>query len=130
MRRALLVLLLALVALAPRSLRAEPAKLSDTHPKRYYYLHGGIAAGSLLATGVLSLAFTHHGPGYDLRSFGPDELVRLNFSASAAQLSDKLVAVSLTAPLFLQMSQGFDINMGNATLIYSETIGANLLMNQ
>ncbi len=75
---------------------------------RYYYLHTGLTLGSLLGTVVEEIVGSHHRPGYDLNRFGPDDSVRANFSGSSAHLSDKLLALNLTAPLMLQMSSGFD----------------------
>jgi membrane-associated phospholipid phosphatase len=106
---------------------AEPKDLSELRSNRYYYLHTGLTLAAFLGTGVEELASAHHGPGWDLDSFGPDDAVRRNFSESAARLSDKLLALNLTAPLFLQMSQGFGTRMANASLIYSEAISFNLL---
>ena len=107
--------------------RAEPTPLSELRSNRYYYLHTGIIAAGLVGTTVEELATIHHGPGFDLDRFGPDDSVRENFSAASANLSDKMLAVNVTMPLFLQMSQGFGTSMGNATLIYSEAHALNLL---
>ncbi len=105
---------------------AEP--LDEARSDRYYYLHAGLTLGAFVATGVEELVTTHHGAGYDLAPFSPDDAVRTNFSAAAANLSDKLVAVTMTAPLLLQMSQGFNTSMGNATVVYSEALSFNLLL--
>jgi len=108
--------------------RSEPRPLSEVRSDRYYYLHSGLTLGAFVATGVEELVTTHHGAGYDIGPFGPDDAVRSNFSAAAANLSDKLVAVTMTAPLLLQMSQGFNTSMGNASLIYVEALSFNLLL--
>lgn len=117
--------LAALLWLHVTEARAEP--LEQLRSNRYYYLHAGLTVGAFAATALEEIAFTHHGPGYDLTHFGPDEVIRANFSAAAANLSDKTLAVTITAPLFLQMSQGFGTRMGNASLIYSEAIAFNVL---
>lgn len=126
MRRALIGLaLVAAACFGVSELRAEP--LSERRSNAYYYLHGGLAAGSLLLTTVEELATVHHRAGYDLNAFGPDNSVRENFSAASAALSDKLLALDVSMPILLQMSNGFDTSMGNATLIYGEALGFNLL---
>jgi len=117
----------ALALAAPASVRAEPTRLSEQRSNRYYYLHTGVIAGALIGTTVEELWTTHHGAGWDLNRFGPDDSVRTNFSVAAAHLSDKMLAIDVTMPLFLQMSQGFDTSMGNATLIYMEAQAFNLL---
>ncbi len=123
--RIALGLALALAVSVPRSALAEP--LSERRSDRYYYLHAGLITGSLLLTAAEALATIHHGAGYDLRSFGPGDSVRENFSAASANLSDKLLAVNVLVPVFLQMSNGFDTSMGNATLIYGEAHAFNML---
>jgi len=115
-----------LVLATTQSARAEP--LSQPRTSRYYGLHASLTFGAFALIGVEELATVHHGPGYDLGQFGPDDAVRANFSEAAGNLSDKLLAVALTAPLFLQMSQGFDTSMGNASLIYAEAHGFDLLL--
>lgn len=120
-----LCLALALSASLSAPARAEP--LSERRSNRYYYLHAGLIGGGFLITGVEEILTIHHGAGYDLRSFGPDESVRENFSAASANLSDKFVALDVMMPLFLQMGSGFDTSMGNATLIYGEAHAFNLL---
>ena len=66
-------------------------------------------------------------PGWDLGPFPPDDLVRLNFSHSAHELSDHLVVLSVAAPVLVQLSNGFDTAFGNSMLIYAETYAANQL---
>lgn len=124
---ALVGLTLSLSLVAP-STRAEPHDLSERRSDRYYYLHSGLTLAALLGTATEEIVSSHHGPGYDLGRFGPDDSVRANFSASSAHLSDKLLALNVTAPLLLQMSDGFDTRMGNASLIYAEALSFNLLM--
>ncbi len=107
---------------------AAPKPLSEPRSRSYVYTHGALTLGALVATGIEELSMRYQHPGYDLGRFAPDDVVRAYFSASAASLSDKLLAVSVTTPLFLQMSHGFDTSMGNATLIYSQTLAFNLLL--
>jgi len=127
MRPAWVVLGLAIAACVSGTPPARAEPLSQQRSDRYYHLHGGLIAGSVLAAGVEEIVSVHHGAGYDLRSFGPDDSVRENFSAAAAALSDKLLALNVMMPVFLQMSGGFDTSMGNATLIYGEAHAFNLL---
>lgn len=130
MQRALVFVSLALAWLSAttRQARAEPRDLSEVQSDRYYYLHGGLAAAGFLGTAVEQILTSHHRPGYDLDAFGPDDSVRANFSESSAHLSDKTLALSVTGPLLLQMSQGFSTRMGNASLIYAEALSLNVLM--
>lgn len=108
--------------------RAQTRPLGEARSDRYYYMHGGLTLGAFALTAVEELATRGHGPGYDLASFGPDDVVRSNFSEAAAHLSDKLLAVTMTAPLFMQMSNGFDTSMANASLIYAESHAFDLLL--
>jgi membrane-associated phospholipid phosphatase len=107
--------------------RAETRPLAEPRTDRYYYLHGGLTLGAFVLSGVEEFAATYRGPGYDLVSFAPDDVVRENLSDSSAHFSDKLLLVTMTAPLFMQMSGGFDRSMGNASLIYAESQAFNLL---
>jgi membrane-associated phospholipid phosphatase len=127
MHSALVGVGMALAVFVASEATAEPRDLSEVQGNRYYYLHTGLTLASFLGTAVEEIVGSHHRPGYDLDRFGPDDAVRANFSASSANLSDKLLALNLTAPLFLQMSGGFDTPMGNATLIYAEAISFNVL---
>jgi len=125
--RVVLGLALAACVSSTAPARAEPTPLDQPRSNSYYRLHAGLIAGSLLVTAGEELATIHHGAGYDLNAFGPDDSVRDRFSASAAGLSDKLVAINVLMPVFLQMSGGFDTSMGNAMVIYGEAHAFNLL---
>lgn len=129
MQRALVGVGMALAIMSGLSKRAtaEPRDLSAVQSNRYYYLHTGLTAASFLGAAAEELIGSRSRPGYDLDPFGPDDAVRANFSGSSAHLSDKLLALNLTAPLLLQMSQGFDTRMGNATLVYAEAISFSVL---
>jgi membrane-associated phospholipid phosphatase len=120
-------LALSLFSAAAREADAEPRDLSEQQSSRYYYLHAGLTAAAFLGTAAEEIVSSRHSPGYDLGRFGPDDSVRANFSGSSAHLSDKLLALNLTAPLLLQMSEGFGTRMGNATLVYAEAISFNVL---
>lgn len=120
-------LALALCGVFEKRARAEPRDLSEVQSNRYYYLHSGLTAAGFLGTAVEQILTSHHRPGYDLDSFGPDDAVRANFSESSAHLSDKTLALTVTGPLLLQMSQGFGTRMGNASLIYAEALSLNVL---
>lgn len=129
MRYARIALGLALAVSAALSspARAEPTPLNERRSDRYYYLHAGLIGGSFLITTAEEIFTIHHGAGYDLQSWGPDDIVRENFSAASANLSDKLLALDVMMPIFLQMGGGFDTSMGNASLIYTEAHAFNLL---
>ena len=107
---------------------AEPRQLSEKRDGSYYALHLGLTVGGGLATIGGEQLFGNHGPGPYWGSFHPDDLVQLNFSQAAAGMSDRLLMLSVLAPLFFQMGAGFDTAMGNATLIYGEAHAANLFV--
>lgn len=120
-------LLLPLCSLLTCSAQAEP--LSEVRSRNYYYLHSGLTFMGVAGTALEEVLTLHHGAGYDLDAFGPDDVVRANFSDSAAQLSDKLLVASVMLPLAVQASQGFDTSMGNASLILAEASSLNLFLN-
>lgn len=126
LRATLRYCLAAALCLTPFSnLRAEP--LTERRSDRYYYLHSGLSVAALLATATEEIIATHHGAGYDLKAFWPDDSVRRNFSDAAADMSDRVLTLNVTAPLLLQMSEGFDTRMGNVATIYGEALSFNLL---
>jgi membrane-associated phospholipid phosphatase len=125
-RTATLAALCLSLALFSTKARAEP--LSTKHTDNYYWLHGGLIAGGALATGAVSLIAGDPGPGWDLKPFRPDLLVRRNFSESASGTSDMLLALTASTTLFAQASDGFTIEFGNAALIYGEAMMANIFV--
>lgn len=107
---------------------AEPKPLSEKRPRSYYALHVGLTVGVGAVTIGAERLFGNHGPGPYWGSFYPDDIVQLNFSASAAGMSDRLLMLAVATPVFVQMSSGFDTSMGNATLIYAEAHSLNLFV--
>lgn len=113
-------------AVAPVVARGE--SLSTAHTDQYYLAHGGAIAGGLVASLGVSLALGEHGPGYDLRRFSPDIAARSNFSMAASGVSDVLLGVTATTPLFAQASEGFTVEFGNASIVYGEAMVMNVLI--
>ena len=128
MRRVLFALALTASVALSRPAGAEPTPLSQKRASQYYYAHLGVAVGGLALTGLEEWLFSDHGPGPYWGSFYPDDLVQLNFSQSAAMMSDRFLGISVLAPVLVQMSQGFDTSMGNATLIYAEASSISLFV--
>jgi membrane-associated phospholipid phosphatase len=60
---------------------------------------------------------------------GFDMGVRSKFSASAAQISDMLVTLTILAPPLAHLGQGLDETYGKRTLLYGETLGVSLALN-
>jgi len=110
-----------------RSGAAEP--LDERRSSTYYYAHGGATVSGFLGSLLIESFGAGTGPGYELfPGYVVDEMTRLNFSESAADMSDRALALTVTLPLAAQMSDGFDTSLGNATLIYSQAHAANLLL--
>lgn len=114
--------------LSSRPAQADPISIEQRRTDAYYVTHGVIAGGGFALTGAAALALAHHGPGSTWGSFPPDDVVRLNFSESAATISDRLLLATTLLPVLVQMSDGFDTAMGNATLVYAEAHAATLLL--
>jgi membrane-associated phospholipid phosphatase len=128
MKTRLVLALTAISALATANAWADPVPLGKRHSDAYYAWHVGLTAGGIGLSGLESVVFAHHGPGPYWGDFFPDNVLSLTFSESAASLSDRLLLTSLSLPVFVQMSQGFDRSMGNATLIYAEAHSLNLFL--
>ncbi len=107
---------------------AEPKQLSEERTPDYYRWHAGLSAGGLVASIVSERLLRNHGSGPYWHSFHGDDLVELNFSDSAAALSDKVLLTTVLLPVATQMSVGFDTSMGNATLVYAEAHSLNLAL--
>jgi len=107
---------------------AKPKPLSERRSDTYYVVNGALTLSGVAAAGVESWVLGAHGPGFDLQAFAPDDSVRQNFSESAAAFSDKLRVLTVAAPLLLQMSQGFDLALGNAALVYAQAHSFTLFL--
>jgi membrane-associated phospholipid phosphatase len=116
----------AAVTLVAAGARAEP--LSEARSDSYYVWHGvGTGAALAGALGLTLIAPDQPGPDWALGSW--DRRARQNFSESAAKGSDQTLVLSVTLPVAIQMSDGFDTAFGNAALIYGEAQAANILLN-
>lgn len=120
-------ILLAVLLLA-QDAQADPRPLSEEHEWDYYALHGGLSGAGFVVSFLEDALLRDHGPGFDLVPFVPDDLVRLNFSQSAAHTSDVFLYSALSIPLLIQMSEGFNTSAGNAALIYTQAHSLNLLL--
>lgn len=102
---------------------AQGEPLSQKRSRDYYLFHSGLTVGGFALTGIEEWAFGNHGPGpgWGRYSFYPDDIVQLNFSQSAAEMSDRMLTLAVLTPMLVQMSSGFDTSMGNAALVYGET---------
>jgi membrane-associated phospholipid phosphatase len=99
--------------------RAEP--ISERRSEAYYWTHGGLTLGGFAAVGVMMSFGAPRTGGLQLfRHFGPDASVEHKLSASAADLSDRLLGFAIATPIAAQLSDGFDTRFGNAALIYTE----------
>jgi membrane-associated phospholipid phosphatase len=116
------------LSLLAQGARAEPRPLLERWSALEYRLHGGLAAGGLVFTGVGERLFRDHGSGPYWNSLPLDSVVEENFSQSSAELSDKLLLTAVSLPPLLQMSAGLDTGMANATLIYAQAHALNLFV--
>jgi membrane-associated phospholipid phosphatase len=117
-----------LLTLAARSgpAAAQPSPI-DAEPK----LDGAITLGA----GVLALVL-HRLPVDDRADLwqrevlgGLDRAAHDNFSASAAALSDLLLAGALTTPLWLELGRGLDAGTDDRLLVYAETLAVTSLVS-
>jgi membrane-associated phospholipid phosphatase len=101
------------------SARAEP--LGERRPDAYYWTHAGLTVGGFAAAGLMLSLGAPRAGGLELfRGFGPDRAVEHELSASAADLSDRLLGLTITTPLAAQLSDGFDTRFANAGIVYAE----------
>ncbi|HXK16821.1 MAG TPA: phosphatase PAP2 family protein [Polyangiaceae bacterium] len=123
------VLILAL-CLSGWSRRAQAqAAPESARSARYYALHGGAITGVLGATLVIHLLVHSYTPGRDFAWFPGDAGLRGQRSASAAELSNQLIVLSLAEPLLVEVGSGVDAHFANASMVYAETVSTNLLLN-
>jgi membrane-associated phospholipid phosphatase len=123
--RAACVLLASGLAQGPA--RAE--SLSERRSDSYYLAHGGITLAGFAATGVMFGLGKPSAPGLVLfPRFAPDRSVEHKFSASAADLSDRLLVLGIATPIAAQLSDGFDQRFANAGVVYLEAQAFNALL--
>lgn len=115
------------VALAAGPARAE--SLSERRSNAYYLAHGGITLAGFAATGVMFGLGKPRTPGLALfPHFEPDRAVEHKLSASAADLSDRLLVLGIATPIAAQLSDGFDVRFANAGVVYLEAHSLNALL--
>lgn len=128
MKRFVIAAIACLISSLAADAAAQSKQLAEERSPNYYRTHIGLAAGGFIISGVSERVFGGHGSGPYWRSFHADDLVELNFSDSAAALSDKVLLTTVVLPAALQMSEGFDTSMANATLIYAEAHSLNIFL--
>jgi membrane-associated phospholipid phosphatase len=107
--------------------RADAAP--DRYRKNAYYgAHGGAIAAMFGGSLALTL-MPSGGRGPDPCWFPGDHSVRGRESTGAARVSDSLIAVTIAAPVAGELGKGVSPRFLNATMVYAETLSANLLLN-
>jgi membrane-associated phospholipid phosphatase len=94
----------------------------------YYGVHGGLTAAFLAGTLVARRTSTAS-PGGDPTWFPGDLCVRHYYSTAAAHLSDALLGLDMVIPAAAQVGLGVDERFLNASVVYAETLSANLVLN-
>lgn len=108
----------------------DPAPDDELDPGVDFALHGAITAGLLAGTLLVTLVPVDRGELWERHIFGPlDRRVENDFSASAAQWSDGLLALTLVSPVLLELPRGLRRDTGQRLLMYSEAVSASLLLN-
>lgn len=118
---------MALAWTAPRVSHAqeEPSAGYDVSLALDGAITGGLAAGTVL----LSLWPVDTSKRWSSEFFGRlDEGVKNNFSDRAAALSDASLAVTVLAPVLIQLPGGWNRDTGRHLLLYGQTISANLFL--
>jgi len=94
----------------------------------YYGVQAGVIAalfgGSI---GLNMLRGDERGP--DPCWFPGDAGLRGRSSAAAARTSDSLIAITVAAPAAAALGKGVSPRLLNTSIVYTETLGANLLLN-
>lgn len=108
---------------------AHAESLAERRSDAYYWTHGGITVAGFAASGVMMRLAAPPAPGRALfPRFGPDLGVERKLSASAADLSDRLLVLGIATPLAAQLSDGFDVRFANSGLIYLQAHSLNTLL--
>lgn len=109
--------------------RAQTAPEADPGFEVSWALDGTITAIELGGTLLVSFVRVDTQRRWGSELIGFDLRVRSYFSASAAKVSDSLVAATIVVPLVAHVGQGLDETYGRRALLYGETLGASLLLN-
>lgn len=126
MRLAISIAILTVLAL-PRATWAQQQELGYEVD---YAIDGTITG--LAAAGALLMTFVpvDTSKRWDSELLGSFDLrVRANFSATAAKMSDALVAATVAMPVILQLDRGLDDQAGRRLLLYGESLSITLLGN-
>jgi membrane-associated phospholipid phosphatase len=94
------------------------------------WVDGGITVGAGLAALALSRLPVDVSRTWKREVLGGlDHRVRDDFSATAAGLSDVLVAISIGAPLFTEVGAGIDEHTDDRLLVYTEGLAVTTALN-
>jgi membrane-associated phospholipid phosphatase len=108
---------------------ARGDSLGERRADGYYWAHASLTLGGFVSASALLYAAAPRNGGLELfRGFAPDDAVEHELSASAADLSDRLLGAAIVTPLALQLSDGFDARFANAGLVYMEAHSLNALL--
>lgn len=107
--------------------RAEAAPDRQRSPP-YYYGHGALTF-ALAGAGLVLARLEPVTPGGDPSWFPGDACLRGVYSPQAARLSDILLLFGVFDPLVASIAQGVDWRLANRSVVYSETLAANLALN-
>ncbi len=116
------------LAAAPSSSWAQQAP-SEHGVDVNFAVDGAVTAGLFLSSQLVTLIPVDTDQRWNRELLGGlDEGVKDNFSANAAEQSDLLLTITSLAPVLLQLPGGLNKETGRRLLLYSEAIGANLLV--
>jgi membrane-associated phospholipid phosphatase len=120
---------LLLLCLFSWSLDARAEAAPDRYRSNAYYgAHGGAIAAMFGGSIALTL-MPAGGRGPDPCWFPGDHSLRGRESTGAARLSDSAIAVTIATPVAGALGKGVSPRFLNATMVYAETLSANLLLN-
>lgn len=117
------------VAISTPALAQRHAAPEELRSKPYYVAHSITIATFLGGTGVLYLSQPFGAAGADPTWFPGDRGLRGQRSARAAEVSDAFITLTVANPLLLQLGQGADTHLLNASFVYTEALTANLFFN-
>ncbi|WP_428263318.1 phosphatase PAP2 family protein [Haliangium sp.] len=125
------IIAIALAALCGAGLAAAPAHAQGFDPDEVDpAVDGPITAGLLAGALAATLLPVDTDASWDHQIFGGlDDLVKDNFSASAAGLSDGLLTMTVAAPVLLRLPSGVNGDTGRYLLLYAEAVSTSVFAN-
>ena len=104
--------------------------LDDHHADGYYWARGSAVAGAIGATivtrSLVEPARPEPGPSEWLEW---DNTVRGRLSTAASDATDVTLVTTIAVPVGAELVGGLDMRLVNTSLLYSEVVIANLLLN-